>query len=48
MQGELKSIRVIESSYRGNLTDGTEKSVRVTEVSSYRGSSYGESTVLSI
>ena len=42
---ELWRVRFIESNYSGNFTEGTEKSVRVMEVSSYRGSSYRESTV---
>ena len=41
MHGELKSAWVIKSNYRGNLTEGTEKSVRFMEVriieSNYRG-----------
>ena len=35
----------MESNYRGNLTEGTEKSVRVMESSNYRGLNYRESTV---
>ena len=35
---ELWRVQIIESNYRGNLIDGTEKSVRVIEVSSYGGS----------
>ena len=35
----------VESIYRGNLTEGTEKYAQVMEVSSYRGSNYRESTV---
>ena len=42
---ELWRVRVIESNYRGHLTEGTEKSVRVMEVSGYRGSNYRESTL---
>ena len=30
------SVRIIESNYRGNLTEGIVKSVRIMEVSSYR------------
>ena len=32
----------MESSYRGNLTEGTGKSVRVMEVSSYRESTWAQ------
>ena len=42
---EFRRVRIIESNYRGNVTEGTEKSVRVMKVSSYRGSNYRESTV---
>ena len=39
---ELRRVRMIESDYRGNLTEGTKKSVRIMEVSAYRGSDYRE------
>ena len=34
--GELKCVRLIDSNYRGNHVEKTEKSVRVMEGSSYR------------
>ena len=45
MHRELKSV--IESNFRGNLNEWTEKFVQVMESSRYGGSSYGKSTVVS-
>ena len=36
----IHRVRIIESNCKGDLTLGTEESVRFTEVSNYRGSNY--------